>query len=208
MDSAPSTDSVPDESAPENGEGGAAPAPRLSELFSVFFWIGALSFGGGLSGWIFQEAVTKRGWMSEEEFFSGLALGQILPGANVTNLAVYIGERLRGAAGATVSVAGLLAAPFFAVLALYAVYDQIVGRPWIHAALDGAAAAALGLLGVVAIKGARRAATQWWSVAAMAATFLAVGVMRWPLVTSVVAIAPLSVAAAWHSQRRAGGGNA
>lgn len=181
-----------------------APPPRLGELFAVFFWIGAMSFGGGLSGWIFQETVTKRRWMSEEDFFSGLALGQILPGANVTNLAVYIGQRLRGAAGATVSVAGLLAAPFFAVLGLYAVYDQIVGRPWIHAALDGATAVAIGLLLAVSAKGAKRSARHVWSLAAMAATFFAVGVMQWPFLNCVAAIAPVSVAAAWISLKRGG----
>jgi len=179
----------------------APPPPSLWRLYAVFFNIGAFSFGGGLTGWIFLEVVTVYGWLNEEEFLSGLALGQILPGANVTNLSVYIGQRLRGATGATVCVVGLLTAPFFAVLALYALYDQIVERPWIHAALDGAAAAAIGLLGAVSAMGARRAAAHLWSLAAMAATFIAVGVLRWPLVASVLVIAPLSVAAAWYSQR-------
>jgi len=185
-------------SAPDRVE--AAP-PSLADLFAVFLRIGAFSFGGGLTGWIFQETVTKRGWMSEEEFFSGTALGQILPGANVANLAVYVGQRLRGAAGATVCVVGLLAAPFFAVLGLYAVYDRVVGSPAIHAALDGAAAAAVGLLLAVSAKGARRACGRGWSAAVMAITFVAVGVMQWPFLWCVAAIAPASVAAAWLDQR-------
>lgn len=176
--------------------------PSLFQLYAVFFKIGAFSFGGGLTGWIFREVVTVRGWMSEEAFLAGLALGQILPGANVTNLSVYIGQRLRGAAGSFVCVVALLTAPFFAVLALYALYDQIVERPWIHATLDGAAAAAIGLLGAVSAKAAQRAAAQYWSLAAMVATFLAVGVLRYPFVGSVMVIAPLSVAAAWFHQRR------
>lgn len=184
---------------PQSGET-LAPPPTLAQLFAVFFRIGAFSFGGGLSGWVYQEAVTKWRWMSEEEFFSGLALGQILPGANITNLAVYVGQRLRGAAGAGVCVAGLLAAPFFAVLALYAVYDQVAGTPWIHAALDGAAAAAIGLLLAVSAKGAQRACKRIWSAAAMIVTFVAVGVMQWPFLWCVAAIAPLSVAAAWLNQ--------
>lgn len=176
--------------------------PTLFQLYAVFFNIGAFSFGGGLTAWIFREVVTLRGWISEDEFLSGLALGQILPGANVTNLSVFIGQRLRGAAGSFVCVVGLLTAPFFAVLAFYALYDQIVGRPWIHAALDGAAAAAIGLLGAVSAKAAQRAVAHSWSLAAMVATFIAVGVLRYPLVESVFVIAPLSVAAAWFSQRR------
>jgi chromate transporter len=192
------------DSPPDPAAASAPPRPSLFQLYAVFFNIGAFSFGGGLTGWIFREVVTVRAWLSEEEFLSGLALGQILPGANVTNLAVYIGQRLRGVTGATVCVLGLLTAPFFAVLAFYAVYDQIVEHPWVHAALDGAAAAAIGLLGAVSAKAAQRAVAHSWSLAAMVATFVAVGVLRYPLVASVAVIAPLSVAAAWLQQRRAG----
>ncbi len=52
----------------------------LASLFLVFFRVGLFSFGGGLSGWIYREVVTLRGWMSDDDFFSGLALSQILPG--------------------------------------------------------------------------------------------------------------------------------
>ena len=52
----------------------------LVSLFLVFFRVGLFSFGGGLSGWIYREVVTLRGWMSDDDFFSGLALSQILPG--------------------------------------------------------------------------------------------------------------------------------
>jgi len=175
----------------------------LIQLFTVFLNIGAFSFGGGLTGWIFREVVTARRWMDEEDFLSGLALSQILPGANVTNLSIYIGQRLRGAAGSIVCLIGLLMAPFFAVLAFYALYDQIVERPWIHAALDGAAAAAIGLLGAVSAKAAQRALAHWESVAAMVATFVGVGVLHSSLLTTVIIVAPLSVAASWLRQRRA-----
>jgi len=36
----------------------------------------------------------------------------------------------------------------------------------------------------------------------MAATFLAIGVARWPLVGTLLALAPASVALAWWWQRR------
>ena len=94
-------------------------------LFLVFFRVGLFSFGGGLSDWIYREVVTLRGWMSDGDFLSGLALSHILPGANVTNLSVYIGQRLRGPAGSICALVGLVIGPFFAVIALVTAYAQL-----------------------------------------------------------------------------------
>ena len=46
----------------------------LPSLFWVFCRIGAFSFGGGLSGWVYREVVLMRPWMTEEEFMSSLAV--------------------------------------------------------------------------------------------------------------------------------------
>jgi chromate transporter len=99
----------------------SVPSPSITAIFLVFFRIGLLSFGGGLSGWMFREVVLLRHWLDEDEFLSGMALGQILPGANVANLTIFIGQRLRGLAGAAAGLFGLLVGPFFAVLARSAV---------------------------------------------------------------------------------------
>jgi chromate transporter len=37
------------------------------------------------------------------------------------------------------------------------------------------------------------------SLIVFALTFIGVGIMRWPLVLVVLALAPLSIAAAWHA---------
>jgi len=50
--------------------------------------------------------------------FSGYSLAQVLPGVNSTNMAVYIGQHLRGAIGAAVALSALLTAPFFIVIAV------------------------------------------------------------------------------------------
>ena len=81
-------------------------------LYSVFFWIGLFSFGGGLMPWIQREIVTKRGWMRDEQFLPGVAMAQILPGVNSTNMAVYVGRHLLGVSGATVALIGMLTGPF------------------------------------------------------------------------------------------------
>ncbi|MGO4526669.1 chromate transporter [Microvirga sp. 2MCAF35] len=169
----------------------------LISLFLVFFRVGLFSFGGGLSGWIYREVVTLRGWMSDDDFFSGLALSQILPGANVTNLSVYIGQRLRGPAGSICALTGLVIGPFFAVIALVSAYSQLSTMPWIQGGMSGAAAAAIGLLLVVAVKGAYSASRRLVPFLILIATFVAVGLLQWPLVPVVLGLAPVSIAFAW-----------
>jgi chromate transporter len=174
-----------------------APVSLLS-LFLVFFRIGLFSFGGGLAGWVYREVVTVRAWLTDEEFLSGLALAQVLPGVNV-------GQRLRGAPGAPVAVFGLLAPPFFVIIGLVVVYDRIAGVIWLQAAMDGAAAAAIGLLLLLALKGGRHASGTVAGFVAFVVTFLCVAILEWPLVPVTLGLAPLSVAAAWpRDKSRAG----
>src|SRR3954469_5453972 len=84
------------------------PHVPLLALYNTFFWMGLFSFGGGLSAWTHREMVQLRGWLTDEEFFSGYSLAQVLPGVNSTNLTVYIGQHLRGGSGALVALTGLL----------------------------------------------------------------------------------------------------
>ena len=174
-----------------------APPPSILAIFSVFFRIGLLSFGGGLTGWVYREAVQMRHWLDEDEFLSGMAVSQVLPGANIANLSVYVGHRLRGPLGALVAVVGLLSGPFVAVIALASAYGVIKTLPFADAALDGVAAAAIGLLLLVVAKGARRVARRPAALVAFLVTFVAVGLLHWSLLAVVAVVGPLSVLAAW-----------
>lgn len=178
----------------------AAKAPErvpLRALAAVFFRIGLLSFGGGLGAWIHRETVALRGWLTHDEFMAGLALGQILPGANVTNLAVYIGQRLRGGLGATTALLSLLAAPFVLILVLARVSALLSGSAIFHAALEGVTAAAVGLVLNIGVIGAQRFLPRIIPTLVMAATFVAIEVLHVPLLLTVVVIAPISVVLAY-----------
>src|SRR5579872_1702138 len=92
-------------------QGPAIQGPTTLRLFVIFARIGVTSFGGGLSGWLLRVFVQDYRWLSEEEFLNGLAIAQALPGVNVSNMAVWIGYRLRGTAGAIASLAGIIIPP-------------------------------------------------------------------------------------------------
>lgn len=182
------------------------PATSLPVLFWIFFQIGAMSFGGGLSAWVHREIVLKRGWMNETEFLTGLALCQVLPGVNVVNLAVHVGQRLRGVVGAAVCTVGILLAPFFIVIGLATVYDQIKHIAWLHAFFEGVAVAAVGLMVSVALRSVRGTFHGVVPFAIALALILTVGVLRWPMIPIALTLGPLSVLFAWWMQRRAARG--
>jgi chromate transporter len=169
----------------------------LLELFKVFFHIGLMSFGGGLVSWIHREVVDVRGWMTSEEFLSGMSLSQILPGVNSTNTSIFVGQRLRGAVGATVACGAMLAGPFFIILLAGMAYKTLLGTPGFPALVEGVGAVAMGLLTRLGIQAGRSVKIGLAPALATLATFIGVGVMRWPMLAVVAVVAPLSVAAAW-----------
>ena len=181
----------------------AAPArvPLLA-ILAVFAKIGLMSFGGALSGWMHREIVVRRRWMDEADFLSGLALGQIMPGANVANLSLYIGQRLRGGIGAVVALLGMLLPPMIVVLALGMLYDRVAGILWLHRFIDGVAAAAIGLTIMVGIRASRRVERRLGPVTILLLLFFTVGVLRWPMVPVVICVTPASIALAWLSEER------
>jgi chromate transporter len=132
----------------------STPYVSLFALYRTFFWVGLFSFGGGLSAWVHRELVQLRGWMTEEQFFSGYGLSQVLPGVNSSNLSVYIGQHLRGALGAIVALLGLLSGPFVVVLAAAVTYQYFLAVPGFQVAMAGIAAAAIGMLARLALTAA------------------------------------------------------
>jgi chromate transporter len=189
--------SPPDEPPADLPQGKPAQHVPLHSLYNAFFWMGLFSFGGGLSAWTHREIVQLRGWMTDEEFFSGYGLGQILPGVNSTNLSVYVGQHLRGSIGALVALAGLLTGPFVVVLAAAVTYEQLNTIPGFQVGMQGVAAAAIGLLVRMAVSATKNAARGVVSLVIMLGTFAAVGIFKLPLLLVAIVAAPISVYAAW-----------
>jgi chromate transporter len=176
------------------------PPARPVSLFAIYrlcFVVGLFSFGGGLTAWFHREIVQVRGWMTDDEFFSGYSLAQILPGVNSTNMAVYIGQHLRGAIGASAALIGLLTGPFVIVIAAAAAYHQLVALPGFPAIMGGVAAAAVGMMFRLGMTSARGGLRHVPSLVVLVATFVAIGIMQWPLLPVLLVLAPLSIAASW-----------
>lgn len=183
--------------SPVDNENSVPERVSLLAIYKVFSYIGLMSFGGGLLPWIQREIVTVRGWMTNDDFLPGVALSQVLPGVNSTNLAVFIGQKLRGLPGSVVAVSGILTGPFFVMIIAVASYQQILGNKPVQIAMTGIAAAAIGMIMRTGIMAVQSAGTGILSIGVMVATFAAIGIFRLPLLWVVAIITPLSIAAAW-----------
>jgi chromate transporter len=175
------------------------PSPALRTLFLGFVGIGLSSFGGGLTAWLRREVVQRRGWLDDQQFLSGYALSQLVPGATNVNLAVFIGTQLRGVPGALVCFAGLTTPPLVIAVVLGTIYFSMRGVPGgasVSVALSGMGAVAIGLNLGTGIRLARHAIRRVVPALIAATVALSVGVAGFPLVWVLAVMIPVSLLAA------------
>ena len=170
-------------------------------LFFAFNRLALRGFGGVLP-WAQRTLVEEERWLSNREFVEMLALAQVLPGPNVGNLALMIGDRFFGLRGALAAITGMFAAPMAIVLALAMLYSGFSDQPTVAAALRGMGAVSAGLIVGTAVKLLRASPPDRVGWAMLAATFATVGLLRWPLVWVMLGLGTLSVWLAWRRVRR------
>ena len=80
------------------------------KLFWSFFKIGAFTFGGGYAmiAMVKDALVDRNKWMDEDEFWESITLAQALPGVFAINMALYTGNKIRGAAGSFAAMMGAM----------------------------------------------------------------------------------------------------
>ena len=187
------------------GQAAERPAsPR--ELFVAFTLLALQGFGGVIV--VAQRVLCEdKRWLSRAEFVELLSIGQVIPGPNVCNVALMLGDRFFGWRGAVAALGGLLTVPFAIVLALVAAYQHWEASLAVAGALRGMGAVSAGLIAGTALKLAQSLRTNPVGVPAClglaAVAFAMVGLLRIPLAFTLLAIAPAAWGLAW---RRVGGG--
>jgi chromate transporter len=173
------------------------PRPTLWQLFLAFLEMTLSGFGGVLA-WAHRSLVERRGWLTDREFTAVLGLSQVLPGGNIINVAVFVGDRFQGLRGVAVALAGLLLAPFAIVLVLGVWLANPAVAAYSRPALHGAAPVVAGLVLATGIKMARsyRGVPRAWLVAGL--TLVAIGLLQLPLLLVLAVVGPLSIALAWR----------
>ena len=174
------------------------------ELFVAFTLLALQGFGGVLA--VAQRVLCEqRRWLTREQFVEILAFGQVLPGPNVCNLALMVGDRFFGWRGAFAALAGMMVVPLVIVLAITAAYSLYASDPVVAGALKGMGAVAAGLIVGTALKlvNALRANPMGLSVCAalLVSAFVAVAILRWPLVWVLLGLGPVACLVAWKRLR-------
>ncbi len=196
--------SDPSQTVAEPVAAAATPPVSLAEIFVAFTRSAMMSIGGGLTGWMMREFVDNRGWLTENEFLTGLALAQAFPGVNVVNLSIWVGFQLRGGLGALTAALGMIVPPAIVAIIAVSLLDQLAHYHIVVAMMAGAAAAAIGLSLSMGVKAARSTARHIAPIAVIVLMVITLFVLQWPLLPVLVVLAPLSVATAFWRLRKGG----
>ena len=135
-----------------SNDSAARPQPSSPrDLFVSFTWLALQGFGGVLAV-VQRELVEKKRWLTRAEFLEDWAVAQVMPGPNVINLALMVGDRYFGLRGAVAAVGGMLTVPLVVILALALLYANFADNPQVAGALRGMGAVAGGLIAATGIK--------------------------------------------------------
>jgi len=182
--------------------GNTAPLAFASiwEIFLEFLIVGATSFGGVVP-YLRGSLVTKRHWIDDKEFVEMLSISQTLPGLNATNMAILVGEKLRGWRGSAAAIVGVCL-PGGALMYAVGVFYRMHGdHTWATAGLKGVAAAAVGLILFTVVGLSKKALSDKFDFVFMAATVLAVNRLHWSVPRTLILVG--IVAVFFHYPRKA-----
>jgi chromate transporter len=167
----------------------------LMELFMAFNWMALQGFGGVMAI-VHRELVEKKGWLTDEEFVEDWSVAQLLPGANIINLAMVLGNRYFGLRGAVTALAGMMIAPTFLVVGLALVYSHFADNPGVVGALRSMGAVVAGLIGATGLRLIRSLKNHPLQkpvlVSVCTICFLMIAIMRWPLLYAMLGLGAIS----------------
>jgi chromate transporter len=121
----------------------AGSPPSLATVLREWGRIGCIGFGGPPThiALLRELCVSRRGWLSEQDFEDAIAACNVLPGPASTQLAIYCAWRVRGRAGALVGAVAFIVPGLLLIIALAALFLASAPPRWVLGAGAGAGAA-------------------------------------------------------------------
>jgi chromate transporter len=123
---------------------------RLRSLAGVFLKLGTIGFGGPAAhiAMMEDEVVTRRGWLTSEEFLDLVGATNLIPGPNSTEMAIHIGYLYAGWQGLMVAGTCFILPAVTLTAALAWVYQQFGALPQIAPIFDGIGPVVLAIIAV------------------------------------------------------------
>jgi chromate transporter len=164
----------------------------IGQIFLEFLIIGATSFGGVVP-YLRGSLVTKRHWIDDTEFVEMLSISQSLPGLNATNMAILVGEKLRGVLGSVAAIIGICLPGAVIMYVVGIFYRNHGDHLWVTAALKGVAAAAVGMVLSTVVGLSKKSLADKLDFVFMALTVIAVNRLHQSVPRTLVAVGLLSI---------------
>ncbi|MGA2520932.1 MAG: chromate transporter, partial [Acidimicrobiales bacterium] len=132
--------------------GARATTVGLWPLVSEFAKLGVIVFGSGyvLLAFLQRDLVHQLHWLGARQLLDAVAAGQVTPGPVFTT-ATFVGYLVHGVSGALLATLAIFLPSFVMVAVLVPVLPRLRRSSWASGALDGAGAAAVGLMAGVAV---------------------------------------------------------
>lgn len=123
------------------------------QLLWSFFQVGLISFGGGYAAMtpIFDQVVTKYGWLSAQDFSDLVTISQMTPGPIALNSASFVGLQIAGLPGAIVATIGNVLPSLIIVSLLAYIYFRFSGVKIMQTILESLRPAVVSLIAIAAI---------------------------------------------------------
>jgi chromate transporter len=164
----------------------------IGQIFLEFLIIGATSFGGVVP-YLRGSLVIKRQWIDDKEFVELLSISQSLPGLNATNMAILVGEKLRGALGSVAAIIGVCL-PGAVIMYVVGIFYRSHGdHVWVTAALKGVAAAAVGLILSTVVGLSKKSLADKFDFVFMALTVIAVNRLHQSVPRTLLVVGLLAI---------------
>ena len=100
-------------------------------LFFVFFYVGLFAIGGGLvaASFMRQALVEQYGLITDEKFYSMLAISESTPGPLGINIATYIGTELHGIPGGIIATFGEVLPSIIIIILIARFFSKFQEKP-------------------------------------------------------------------------------
>ena len=137
----------------------------LFKLFTTFFRIGLFTFGGGYAmiPLIERDVVERNGWLDKDMFVDLLAVAQSAPGVFAVNMAVFIGNKVRGRRGALAAAFGCVLPSVLIILLIALFFRQFRHIEVVNNVFMGLRPVVVALIAVPVFNLAKSARIGWGS---------------------------------------------
>ncbi|MCL2521407.1 MAG: chromate transporter [Erysipelotrichales bacterium] len=109
------------------------------KLFTTFFKIGLVTFGGGYAMLpiIEREVVEKHRWLDETEFLNMIAVSESTPGAIAVSMAAFVGRKRKGVLGGIIATLGIVLPSLIIIIAISFFIERFLENEFVRLAFKG-----------------------------------------------------------------------